>query len=68
MDALAYFRQDKGLPALSISWGPWAEVGIAAKFTEQHRASGLIAFKPEEGIKAFELALNKLFPMFLSLM
>ncbi len=58
MDALAYFRHQQGLPALAISWGPWAEVGLAAKLTERHRASGLIAFKPNEGIKAFELALT----------
>ncbi len=59
LDALAYLRQDKKLPALSISWGPWAEVGLAAKLTERHLASGFIAFKPEEGIKAFELALKE---------
>ena len=30
LDALAYYRQAKGLPALSINWGVWAEVGSAA--------------------------------------
>ncbi len=59
MEALAYLRQEKGLPALAISWGPWAEVGLAAKLTERHRAAGFIAFKPDEGIKAFELALTE---------
>ncbi len=58
MDALATFRHDQGLPALTISWGPWAEVGLAASLTERHRASGFQAFKPDEGIKAFELALT----------
>ncbi len=58
MDALAAFRHDRGLPALAISWGPWAEVGLAAKLTERHRAGGYIAFKPDEGIRAFELALR----------
>ncbi len=62
MDALAYYRQDKGLPALSISWGPWSEVGLAAKLTERHRASGFIAIKPQEGVKAFELALTQANP------
>ncbi len=62
MDALAYFRQEKGLPALTISWGPWAEVGLAAKLTELHRAIGFTAFKPDEGIKAFELALTQTLP------
>ncbi len=59
MDALATFRHDQGLPALTINWGPWAEVGLAASFTQRYRASGFIAFKPDEGIKAFELALTE---------
>ncbi len=62
MDALAYFRQEKGLPALAISWGPWAEVGMAANLTERHGAGGFIAFKPEEGIRAFESALTQTIP------
>jgi len=30
LDAFAYHRQAQGLPALSINWGPWREVGMAA--------------------------------------
>jgi acyl transferase domain-containing protein len=30
VDALAEARHARGLPALSIGWGPWAEVGMAA--------------------------------------
>ncbi len=62
MDALAFFRQEKRLPALAISWGPWSEIGMAANLTERHRAGGLIAFKPDEGIKALELALTQTYP------
>ena len=30
MDALAHHRHQVGLPALSINWGPWADVGMAS--------------------------------------
>jgi acyl transferase domain-containing protein len=30
LDGLARWRQAAGLPALSINWGPWSEVGMAA--------------------------------------
>jgi SAM-dependent methyltransferase len=29
-DALAWMRQAQGRPAVSINWGPWAEIGAAA--------------------------------------
>jgi len=35
LDAMAYFRRHMGLPAISINWGPWAEVGLAAEATER---------------------------------
>jgi Acyl carrier protein len=30
LDALAHYRRARGQTALSINWGPWAEVGLAA--------------------------------------
>lgn len=35
LDAMAWYRQYLGLPAQSINWGPWAEVGLAAEAAER---------------------------------
>jgi acyl carrier protein len=32
---MAHFRHNSGLPAISINWGPWAEVGLAAATMER---------------------------------
>lgn len=34
MDALAHYRHSQGLPALSINWGGWAEIGMAAQMDQ----------------------------------
>jgi acyl transferase domain-containing protein/acyl carrier protein len=31
LDGLAHDRRSQGLPCLAINWGPWAEVGMAAR-------------------------------------
>jgi myxalamid-type polyketide synthase MxaE and MxaD len=55
MDALAHWRQAQGLPALSINWGPWAEVGMAATVGDrgQHRLSeqGMSFISPAQGVQ-----------------
>jgi short-subunit dehydrogenase/aryl carrier-like protein len=54
LDALAHLRAGQGLPALSIDWSGWAEIGMAA---EASRNGGSIVsevgtLSPEEGVEA----------------
>jgi myxalamid-type polyketide synthase MxaE and MxaD len=55
LGALAAHRRGQGLPALSINWGPWAEVGLAARPDRGGRLAerGLGSFTPAEGAAAF---------------
>ncbi|PSB01283.1 beta-ketoacyl reductase [Merismopedia glauca] len=43
LDGLAYYRRSLGLPSLTVNWGPWGEVGMAASMgnREQTRLSSL---------------------------
>ena len=56
MDALAHQRKAMGRPALSINWGPWAEVGMAARLetkdAQRWRDRGLRPIALERGMKA----------------
>ena len=56
LDQLAEERRNRGLCALSIDWGAWADVGMAAERGLGGRlaASGLGALTPVEGIAALE--------------
>ncbi|WP_181874703.1 SDR family NAD(P)-dependent oxidoreductase [Marinitenerispora sediminis] len=50
LDAFAGWRRARGLPALSIAWGPWGETGLAQDFAER----GAATISTEEGMAAFE--------------
>jgi NAD(P)-dependent dehydrogenase (short-subunit alcohol dehydrogenase family)/acyl carrier protein len=59
LDALAWMRRAEGRPALSINWGPWAEIGHAA--TEYGRSAhaklaqlGIEALAPDVALAALE--------------
>lgn len=55
MDALSCQRKAQGLPALSINWGAWSEVGLAAQAERGGRLAerGFRSISPAEGIEAF---------------
>ena len=55
LDALAHHRRSLGLPALSLNWGPWGEVGMVAQLDERARnritSQGLTPIPTTVGLK-----------------
>ncbi len=54
LDMLAYHRRGMGLPGLSIGWGPWEQVGVAADRSMIKRMveHGIESFSPAQGIES----------------
>jgi acyl carrier protein len=61
-DAFAHYRRGLGLPAISINWGPWRDVGMAAQAESEVRrqwaAMGIGSIPTSMGIGAFDLLLR----------
>jgi acyl transferase domain-containing protein/NADPH:quinone reductase-like Zn-dependent oxidoreductase/acyl carrier protein len=57
MDGLANYRRSLGMPAISINWGPFSEVGMAARddgrVLTTLQSSGIDPITPDEGAEAF---------------
>ena len=55
LDALAQHRHQCGLPALAINWGPWGDIGLAARRGRADRLAmhGIGTIAPEDGLEAF---------------
>jgi acyl transferase domain-containing protein len=58
LDGLAHHRRAEGLAALSINWGAWADIGMAAALDTSHQrrraAGGIGLMAPSDGVRAFE--------------
>jgi phthiocerol/phenolphthiocerol synthesis type-I polyketide synthase C len=55
LDSLAHYRQALGKPALSLNWGPWAEIGMAANSGQRRRLAlrGVKSIQPNDGLDVF---------------
>jgi amino acid adenylation domain-containing protein len=55
LDSLAAYRRGQGLPALSINWGPWADVGLAARadLAARRARGGMGSIAPGVGVELF---------------
>jgi acyl transferase domain-containing protein/acyl carrier protein len=62
LDALAHHRKAIGLPGLSINWGAWSDVGMAARLGDEQfkrwSKMGIQAIPPEQGLQAFNQLLE----------
>lgn len=58
LDALMHLRQAKGLPALTLNWGSWAETGMAARLeraaSARPGAQGFGAIPVDQGLAVME--------------
>jgi acyl transferase domain-containing protein/NADPH-dependent curcumin reductase CurA/short-subunit dehydrogenase/acyl carrier protein len=62
LDALAHHRRSSGLPAVTVNWGPWAEVGMASRLSpedlQRWTTQGVRPLRPAEGMRLLEMALD----------
>jgi acyl carrier protein len=62
LDILAHHRSIQGLPALSINWGAWSDVGMMAtrdsRDQERWMRMGVGRMTPEQGVEIFAEILN----------
>ncbi|MFI9275489.1 SDR family NAD(P)-dependent oxidoreductase [Kitasatospora sp. NPDC052896] len=66
LDELMVRRVEEGRPGLSINWGPWAEIGMAAALSADRLVAlergGVTPLAPEEGTEALVALLDRAGP------
>jgi len=62
LDGLGSLRRGLGLPAMSINWGPWGDVGMVTRLepvvVARYAERGITPLTPEMGLRALEFALR----------
>jgi len=62
LDALAHHRRGRSLPALSVNWGAWAGIGMAASADDRDhrrwRDQGMGSIAPDEGVALLDQLLQ----------
>ncbi|MFD7710609.1 SDR family NAD(P)-dependent oxidoreductase, partial [Streptomyces sp. NPDC059786] len=70
LDGLLRWRAARGLPGLSINWGPWSEVGMSARLSAplagNIRAQGVTFMRPADGMRALRTLLGQSAPQVLA--
>ncbi|MCZ8519462.1 MULTISPECIES: type I polyketide synthase [Paenibacillus] len=61
LDALAQYRKSLGMPAVSINWGPWGDVGLATQLDllEYFVKRGFYPMTPEQGLDALGFLMSR---------
>lgn len=66
LDALTLYRRAHGLPATTVAWGAWSEIGMAAGSTSRTRSAGqhthLAMMSPRQALDLFAAAFDPAAP------
>lgn len=59
LDGFVKYRQQLGLPAISLQWGPWTEQGMAAELNKISAKTGLKGLSNELALRVFSEVLRR---------